>query len=90
MHITRISCIVKAMAKSITVRNVPDQTRNELAARAAKNGRSLQEYLRRELIAMAENPDMETVLARIRERKNTSRVRLPAEEIVAAIHEGRR
>lgn len=31
---------------SITIRDVPQETRNELAARAARSGRSLQEYLR--------------------------------------------
>jgi plasmid stability protein len=35
-----------AMPTSVTIRNVPDETRNELAARAALTGRSLQEYLR--------------------------------------------
>jgi len=34
------------MAKSITIRDVPDETSDELAARAALTGRSLQEYLR--------------------------------------------
>ena len=33
------------MSKSITIRGVPDETGEELAARAALTGRSLQEYL---------------------------------------------
>lgn len=57
------------MATSITIRDVPDKTRNELAARAAHSGRSLQEYLRAQLIELARRPDAETVLAGIRERK---------------------
>ena len=54
---------------SITIRNVPDDARNELAARAARSGRSLQEYLRAELIEMADRPDAAALEARIAERK---------------------
>ena len=41
---------------AITVRDVPEATRNELAARAARSGRSLQEFLRSELISLADRP----------------------------------
>lgn len=57
------------MAKSITIRDVPDATSAELAARAALTGRSLQEYLRGQLVALAETPDPEVWLARLRARK---------------------
>ena len=40
------------MATSITIRDVPDETRDELAARAALTGRSLQEYLRSKLVGL--------------------------------------
>ena len=64
-----------SMPTSITVRDVPDETRNELAARAARPGRSLQEYLRSELIELARRPDpaalMERVAVRVR-RMGTS------------------
>lgn len=64
-----------SMPTSITVRDVPDETRNELAARAARTGRSLQEYLRSELIELARRPDpaalMERVALRVR-RMGTS------------------
>jgi len=53
---------------SITIRNVPNETRDELAARAARSGRSLQEYLRVRLIELAATPDNETLFARVRER----------------------
>jgi plasmid stability protein len=53
------------MPVSITIRNVPDETRNELAARAARSGRSLQEYLRAELERLASKPDPETLWARV-------------------------
>lgn len=68
---------------TITIRNVPGSTRDELAARAAQSGRSLQEYLRAQLIDLAERPDLQTVLARIRERKALTGGSLPAERILA-------
>lgn len=54
---------------SITIRDVPADARNELAARAARSGRSLQEYLRATLIDLAARPDAQELAARIRERK---------------------
>lgn len=70
------------MATSITIRDVPDKARDELAARAAASGRSLQEYLRARLIELASRPDVEVVLARIRERKQRTGSRLPADRIL--------
>lgn len=57
------------MAKSITIRDVPDDTSAELAARAALTGRSLQEYLRARLVELADSPDAEVWLSRVRARK---------------------
>ena len=71
------------MATSITIRGVPNETRDELAARAALSGRSLQEYLRAQLIELARRPDAETILARVRERKERTGSRLPADRILA-------
>lgn len=68
---------------SITIRNVPEETRNELAARAASSGRSLQEYLRGALINMASKPDMATLVARIQERVKREGTHLDAETILA-------
>lgn len=63
---------------SITIRDVPDDVRDELAARARRSGRSLQEYRRTELVGLAEQPDLDTLLARVRERKRRTGCRLPA------------
>lgn len=52
------------LAQSITIRNVPDETSDELAARAALTGRSLQEYLRARLVELAQPPDAELLMAR--------------------------
>ena len=78
------------MSMSITVRDVPDETRNELAARAALAGRSLQEYLRAKLIELASQPDAEALVARIRTRKAAHPVSLTAEQILAYGDEDRR
>jgi antitoxin FitA len=67
---------------SITIRDVPDDVRDELAARARRSGRSLQEYLRSELVGLAERPDPETLLARVRDRKQRTGSRLAAEQIL--------
>ena len=53
------------MAVTITIRNVPDSVRTELAARAAVKGRSLQEFLLHELIDLASKPDHQALIAAI-------------------------
>ncbi len=78
------------MPVSVTIRNVPDETRNELAARAARSGRSLQEYLRAQLIEMADRPDMQTWVAQVREHVQQYGTHLSTEEILRYRDEGRR
>lgn len=78
------------MGTAITVRDVPDQTRNELASRAALSGRSLQEYLRAKLIELAGQPDADSLVARIRARKAEHAVTIPADQILAHRDEDRR
>jgi plasmid stability protein len=68
---------------SITVRDVPEETRDELAARAALSGRSLQEYLRAQLIELARRPDPGVLVARIRDRKARTGSRVAPERILA-------
>ena len=75
---------------SITIRDVPDGARDELAARAARTGRSLQEYLRKELIALADRPDQEALAARIVDRKGRTGTKLSATRIVRHRDAGRR
>lgn len=67
---------------SVTIRDVPDDTRDELAARAAVTGKSLQEYLRAELIELARRPSPEVLIARIRERKRVTGSRLSDDQIL--------
>jgi plasmid stability protein len=72
----------KVMTVSITVRDVPDETRDELAARAARTGRSLQEYLRTTLIDIASRPDVEVLLGQIRLQKAATGSELSADDIL--------
>jgi antitoxin FitA len=71
------------MTVQITIRDVPAAVRDELAARAALQGKSLQEYLRAALERLAARPPVEKVLAQIRERKATAGTRLSPAEILA-------
>lgn len=71
------------MGKSITIRDVPGTTRDELAARAARSGRSLQEYLRAQLIALARRPDPAVYWDGVRERKERTDTRLSRGAILA-------
>ena len=70
------------MPKSITIRDVPEETSRRLAARAAATGRSLQEYLRGHLIEWAARPEPEAWVAEVRERKAALGSRLPTETIL--------
>ena len=68
----------------MTIRDVPDGVRDELAARAARGGQSLQEYLRTLLVNVAEKPTVGDVLARARARVEATGVRLDPAVTVAA------
>jgi plasmid stability protein len=78
------------MPRSVTIRDVPDEVGDELAARAARSGRSLQEYLRAHLVELAGRPDPETLVRRIRDRKERVGSRLGPDAIVTHLHADRR
>lgn len=75
---------------AITVRDVPAKVRDELAARAARSGRSLQEYVAALLADVASRPSPEDVLAAARHRVTASGTVLEREAILAARDVGRR
>lgn len=75
---------------SITVRDVPTDVRDELAGRAAKSGRSLQEFLRSELVELATRPSPADLMSRVREQKRQLGSRLDAAMILAHRDAGRR
>jgi plasmid stability protein len=81
---------VSAVGVAITVRDVPDEVRDELAARAARAGKSLQEYLRSMLIDSAARPLVDDVIARARARVDATGVHVDAESILAARDADRR
>jgi plasmid stability protein len=75
---------------SITIRDVPDDVRDELAARAARTGRSLQEHLRATLIEVARRPSAEGLMAQVRARKLATGTALAADQILQHRDEDRR
>jgi plasmid stability protein len=75
---------------AVTVRDVPDDIRDELASRAARAGKSLQEYLRGVLIAAAEKPSLDDVLARARARVTATGVLVDTGATLAAKDADRR
>lgn len=68
---------------SITIRHVPDEVRNELAARAAADGRSLQEFMLALVSDTAAKPSTKLLLEQIRASKQVGGITLDAEEILA-------
>jgi plasmid stability protein len=78
------------MPVAITVRDVPDEVRDELAARAARNGKSLQEYVRGVLMESVARPAVADVLARARRRVQVTGSRADAETILGARDADRR
>lgn len=54
------------MTVNVTIRNVPDDVRDALSAKAAASGHSMQEYLVRELAALAKRPSAAEAILRAR------------------------
>ncbi len=57
------------MSKMIQIRDVPDQVHRTLKTRAADEGMSLSDFIKRELERTAERPSMREWLEGIRQRK---------------------
>ncbi len=83
-------CHNAVMAVQITIRNVPEEVRDELAARAALKRQSMQEYLRSELERMAALPSLDTVLEEVRRRKAASDSNVTTAQILEARDADRR
>ena len=71
----------------LQVRDIPDQVIERLRERAAREGLSLSAYVRNLLAADAEQMSMSEAIAQIAERVP---VNVEDDDIIAAIHEGRR
>jgi len=66
----------------ITIRDVPERVRDELAGRAAREHKSMQEYLRGELERLAARPSLDAWLQRVRDRKRSAERRVSARDIL--------
>jgi antitoxin FitA len=69
------------MSKMIQVRNVPEHVHGTLKARAAREGMSLSDFLKKELIRAAERPTMQEWLERTQRAKPIRAKRSPAQVI---------
>jgi len=72
------------MSVAITIRDMPEQVRGELAARAARAGQSLQEYLKGLLVQQVAKPSADDWLAQVRGRVISTSTKMSAEAILAA------
>jgi len=57
------------MSKMIQIRDVPDSVHGTLKSRAAREGMSLSDFIKRELERVAERPTIEEWLERTRQAK---------------------
>jgi len=78
------------MGVQITIRNVAEDVRDELATRAARQRMSMQEYLRAELERLARRPSMDAVLEAVQSRKRRTGRRVSAVSILRARDTDRR
>lgn len=74
---------------AITIRNVPEHVRDELAARAERKGKSLQQYLLGELVRIVEIPDPDDYWDRVEKRTRASTSTVTTEDILEALREVR-
>ena len=77
------------MTVSITIRKVPRSVRNELASRAALEGKSMQKYLLALLEQTVARPSMEVLMRRIRAQKRAAGTRVSVADILEARDSGR-
>lgn len=76
------------MSKMIQVRDVSEQLHSTLKARAAREGMSLSEFIKKELERAAERPTMREWLEQTRQAKPI-RGKRPAAEIVRELRDAR-
>lgn len=72
---------------TIQIRNLPEDTVRTLKVRAAKNGQSLQEYMRSHLIDQASKPTVEELVEMLERRHRADVPDLPLEETFRGIDE---
>jgi hypothetical protein len=77
---------VEHMSKMIQIRNVPDEMHRSLKEAAAREGMSLSDYIKRELVGVGARSNLERIEARVRTREPS---KLTRQEIVDIIREHR-
>ena len=78
------------MSIQITIRDVSEKARDELAARAASQGKSMQEFLRAELERLAARPSVDTWLQQVARRKRAAQSRVSSGQILKSRDADRR
>ena len=78
------------MPVKITIRDVSEDVHSELAARAARRGQTMQEFLLAELKRIASRPSNNAWLQDVRRRKAAAGTRVPLSEILRARDADRR
>ena len=77
------------MSVQITIRNVPEEMRDELKLRAARNRQSMQAFMLSELERILSRPTNEELMKRAAERAATFGSRMGSDKIVEMIREDR-
>jgi hypothetical protein len=72
----------ESMAVQINIRDIPEKVRDELASRAAMQGKSMQEFLRAELERLAARPSLDAWLQQVRKRKRAAQTRISSDQIL--------
>ncbi len=72
------------MSVQITIRGVPEEVRDRIAARAAGRGQSMQEYLRGQLERLVAKPSVEEWLRQVRADKRAMTNNVTTEDILRA------
>lgn len=76
--------MIAVMAKTIQVRDVPDDVHRRLTLRASEERRSLSELVRAEIVEIARRPTMSEMLNRLADRPGTE---VPESSADALAHE---
>ncbi len=77
------------MTIDITIRNVPEKVRDELAKRAAIRHQSIEAYVLSELEWIAAKTRNELVYERVTEKLEQIEARVDSDKIVSSIKDGR-
>ena len=72
------------MPVQITIRDVPEEVRDQLAVRAALRRQSMQQFLRGELERIASRPSVDEWLQGVRRRKEAAGTRVTPSSILRA------